>query len=147
MHSSPAVAPVACTTAPPWRNPATHQPSAHATQATQLLLTTNPSRRGLPYASVQQDKIDYWLGIQGVLARDDVKQFLSSFKTQWLELSDNYSPISIHRFTSRIADACLLDRSLGFNKRDRYDIHKYHDRLKVSFPYIDSSASLDLTIC
>jgi hypothetical protein len=143
MHSSPAIDPRSL--APPWRAPST-QPGAHAAQPTQSPLTTNPSRRGLPYASVQQDKLDYWLGIQAVLARDNVKQFLASFRHQWEELSENYSPISIHRFTSRVADACLLDRSLGFNRHDRYDIHKYHDRLKVSLPSVHNARSHNLLV-
>jgi hypothetical protein len=45
-----------------------------------------------------------------------------------------------------IADACLLDRSLGFNRHDRYNIHKYHDRLKVSLPSIHNVRSHNLLV-
>jgi hypothetical protein len=82
-------------------------------------------------ASAQEDKINYWLGISAVLGNDKVKQLLAPFQAQWEELRTNDSPISVHRFCSRVADACLLDHSLGFNRWGRYDPHKYHDRLKV----------------
>jgi hypothetical protein len=85
-------------------------------------------------ASAQEDKIDYWLNIPSILARDDVKQLLNAYTAQWEDLSKNFSPISAHRFCACVADALLLDRSLGFNRRGRYDAHKYHDRLKVRGP-------------
>jgi hypothetical protein len=127
---SPAVGSPATAAAPLLRRLPALRTAAQVAQSTQATQDVY-AKQTRAIASIQEDKIDYWLGILGVLARDDVKQLLNSYTAQWEDLCRNFSPISAHRFCVRVADTFLLDRNLGFNKRGRYDPHKYHDRLKV----------------